>query len=96
MGAAVQMIFAPWNTLCIRLAAHIYSPLSDSSSYSNTSGSPLSPTRAKCFQSESHTLATELNRRGHMRKRVASVLPYRVAPKVQPCVGFLKLILRLH
>ena len=31
-----------------------------------------------------------------MRKRIAGILPYSVAPEIQPCVRLIKVIVRLH
>jgi hypothetical protein len=55
-----------------------------------------SPARTELFESEGRTITSKLNRRGQMRKHVVGIPPPRMTPKVQPRVGFFKLILRIR
>jgi len=55
-----------------------------------------SPTVAEGFQGQNGAILAELDNRRHMRERIAGLLPYRVAPEIQPCVRLIKVIVRFR
>ncbi len=54
------------------------------------------PTLAQGLKGKNGAQLPELDRRRHMRKRIARFLVYRVTPEIQPCVRLIKFIVRLR
>lgn len=54
------------------------------------------PTTAQSLQGQNGAVLAKLDSRRYMRERIVDILPYRMAPQIQPCVRLIKVIVRLR